>query len=159
LADSCQWQFVTLATAGDNGERVEAEPCYITNQSISQAFFETLTFGRIDHDISRKPKDEVEVEMKIARIEAVEQRRFFITHSGFMGLGPVQAKVGDKVVVVIGVNVPLILREETTIERYAVVGEAYVHGLMDGLAVDENRWDALEETFGRRPKLEQFLLN
>jgi hypothetical protein len=54
-------------------------------------------------------------------------------------------KVGDVVVVVMGGKVPLVLREKGNDEengKWEVIGTAYVHGFMDGLAsgwVEEGR--------------------
>jgi len=61
------------------------------------------------------------------------------------------AKVGDVVVVVAGGKVPVTLREKGNDEgnrKWEVVGTAYVHGFMDGLAaewVGESRFK--EKTF------------
>jgi hypothetical protein len=54
-------------------------------------------------------------------------------------------KVGDVVIVVRGGKVPLVLREKGNEEgngKWEVIGTAYVHGFMDGLAtgwVEEGR--------------------
>ncbi|KAF6811522.1 ankyrin and het domain protein [Colletotrichum sojae] len=56
------------------------------------------------------------------------------------GLCPPEAQVGDAICVLFGCSVPVILRE--TSDGYVeLLGEAYVHGYMDGEAVenlDEN---------------------
>ena len=57
-------------------------------------------------------------------------RRFFITTKGFMGLAPAIAQVGDKVCLISGCCTPFIIRPEGP--NYALVGESYVHGVMDG---------------------------
>jgi len=56
-----------------------------------------------------------------------------------MGLGPWDTKVGDKMSVLLGLNVPLIWRgkKEDIREGWEVVGEIYVHGIMDGEAIEE----------------------
>jgi hypothetical protein len=64
-------------------------------------------------------------------------RRFFITRNGYFGLGPKAAREGDRVVVLLGVDVPFVLRKLDRIHR--VVGEAYVHGIMHGEAVEQWR--------------------
>ena len=50
---------------------------------------------------------------------------------GLMGLVPQVAELGDTVSVVAGCQVPLIMRRIDN-GRWRLVGEAYVHGLMDG---------------------------
>ncbi|KAK4446497.1 heterokaryon incompatibility protein-domain-containing protein [Podospora aff. communis PSN243] len=50
-----------------------------------------------------------------------------------LGLGPGVAEVGDWVVVVEGGRVPFVVRKvEGEEERWRLVGECYVHGMMDG---------------------------
>ena len=76
----------------------------------------------------------------------------------YMGLAPPTAREGDIVVVLYGGNVPYImrraedkdymLRDEISggdaLKAWQFVGEAYVHGLMDGQALDiENVSDAV----------------
>jgi hypothetical protein len=53
-------------------------------------------------------------------------RRFFITRNGYFGLGPLAARTGDRVVVLLGVDVPLMLRRSHSMHQ--VVGEAYIEG-------------------------------
>ncbi|ORY13637.1 heterokaryon incompatibility protein-domain-containing protein [Clohesyomyces aquaticus] len=86
-------------------------------------------------------------------------RRFFVTQNGLMGIGPARLDQGDEVHIVLGSRVPLILRRrrfprgcaqdaqfggsegvQSSIgacnklhyKTYALVGDAYVHGVMDG---------------------------
>ncbi|KAK2039164.1 HET-domain-containing protein [Colletotrichum somersetense] len=58
-------------------------------------------------------------------------RRFFITRRGYMGIGPVDTKAGDSVVVLLGAQVPFVLRG-CGLNKYKVVGETYVSGIMKG---------------------------
>ncbi|KAI1430736.1 heterokaryon incompatibility protein-domain-containing protein [Xylaria sp. CBS 124048] len=79
-------------------------------------------------------------------------RRCFVTDTGYVGLGPDSARVGDAVVVIPGGSVPHILRpggkSETAdfgdgnegAEMWSYVGEAYCDGVMDGeLVAGEGR--------------------
>jgi hypothetical protein len=54
----------------------------------------------------------------------------FRTSNGYMGVGPSALEKGDIVVVLFGCSVPVLLRKVE--DRYALVGECYVQGLMDG---------------------------
>jgi hypothetical protein len=81
------------------------------------------------------------------------RRRFFVTVQGFFGLGTSDTEIGDKVVVLSGCSVPVILRKKQSNvtadsgtaatlaqdnqseEYWYFVGEAFVTGLMDGEAV------------------------
>lgn len=64
--------------------------------------------------------------------------RFFITAPpfGLMGLAPIDAEVGDAIVVLAGGRAPFILRTvENTDEGkiyWRLIGDSYVHGIMDG---------------------------
>ncbi|KAF2444027.1 HET-domain-containing protein [Karstenula rhodostoma CBS 690.94] len=61
-------------------------------------------------------------------------RRFFISEDGYFGLAPPNARKGDRVAVLYGAETPFILRRSSS--TFQVVGESYIHGLMDGEAVD-----------------------
>ncbi|KAJ9613930.1 hypothetical protein H2200_002066 [Cladophialophora chaetospira] len=66
-------------------------------------------------------------------------RRFFITKAGFFGIGPSTMEQNDSVVVLLGLDVPIILREKSKVghasDGYAVIGECYVEGIMCGETV------------------------
>jgi len=65
-------------------------------------------------------------------------RRFFMTERGFMGIGPMNTRQGDVVVVVLGLPIPFVLRQVEGSDPviYNLVGECYVHGIMDGELVE-----------------------
>ncbi|KAK7755418.1 hypothetical protein SLS62_002645 [Diatrype stigma] len=63
-------------------------------------------------------------------INALAWRRLMGTRGGRMGTAPAAAKVGDRVAVLQGCSVPMVLRENG--DGWVVVGECYVHGVMDG---------------------------
>ncbi|KAI4640795.1 hypothetical protein J4E93_008387 [Alternaria ventricosa] len=60
-------------------------------------------------------------------------RRFFVTGAGRVGIGPRCMQPGDVIVVLRGGRKPFILRKKS--DGYWLLGEAYVHGIMDGEAV------------------------
>ena len=79
----------------------------------------------------------------LKRVEAVIWgRTFFEMHPTVgskisykcFGLGPDDSKVGDLVCVLFGCSVPVVLRR-TAPDDYEFIGECYVHGIMDGEAV------------------------
>ena len=67
-------------------------------------------------------------------------RCFAITEKGYMAIVPPGTKEGDMVCLILGGQVPFVFRQFQTsdIDRsrkeqsYALVGECYVHGMMDG---------------------------
>ncbi|KAI3324641.1 HET-domain-containing protein [Xylariaceae sp. AK1471] len=68
-------------------------------------------------------------------------RHFFTTENGYMGIGPVGVKPGDEVWSLIGGHVPFVLRPaDHHLGRsihglsFQMVGECYVHGIMNGEA-------------------------
>ncbi|KAK0118338.1 hypothetical protein ONS95_012628 [Cadophora gregata] len=72
--------------------------------------------------------------------------RFCITDSKHFSMIPISSEPGDVLVVLDGAKVPIVLRplpDEVTLEKFQVVGGAYVHGLMDGEA-NAGRWKERE---------------
>jgi hypothetical protein len=69
-------------------------------------------------------------------------KRGFSTDKGMIGLGNRDIQVGDSVCVLTGGSMPFILRQ---VEghggdiAYQYIGQAYVHGIMDGEAMNEGR--------------------
>lgn len=73
--------------------------------------------------------DNSELTMRI--LSALSQRKFFIADSGYFGLANRSCLVGDRIFILLGANVPFVLRKLSTgTDQYA--GQAYVHGIMDG---------------------------
>ena len=68
------------------------------------------------------------------------RRRLFITESGHMGLTHRSNRVGDKVYVLLGGDMPFVLRPKGS--HFLFRGEAYVHGIMDGEALTNARQKA-----------------
>jgi hypothetical protein len=63
------------------------------------------------------------------------RRRPFRTLKGHFGIGPCKMLPGDLLYILIGVDVPYIVRPDTH-GRLRLVGEAYVHGIMDGEVIE-----------------------
>ena len=92
---------------------------------------------------------------------AVVRRTFIVTKKGHIGLGPTSCRAGDLVVLMPGGKVPYILRPapkedemaRTSIRsaptecietrRFTFLGDAYVHGIMNGEAFDEKRLEPI----------------
>ncbi|KAJ5062687.1 heterokaryon incompatibility protein-domain-containing protein, partial [Bipolaris maydis] len=68
---------------------------------------------------------------------AILDRRFFIASNGCMGMGPPEMQPGDSIVILLGSTVPFCIRamQDAPNGNYRLVGDAYVHGLMDGEGV------------------------
>jgi hypothetical protein len=69
---------------------------------------------------------------------ACNRRRLFMTQYGDVGLGPLNVREGDIVVILYGAPWPIVLRElpgNHEQNHFELVSMCYVHGLMDGEAV------------------------
>jgi hypothetical protein len=64
-------------------------------------------------------------------------RRFCVTEKGYIGLVPPHTELGDKVCVVFGASTPFLLRDAGE-GKHALVGECYMHAMMDGEMVPES---------------------
>jgi hypothetical protein len=69
-------------------------------------------------------------------INTIARRRFFITGKRMLGLGPAAIEGGDVVVILFGGSVPFVLRPSDDGRHWRLVGECYVHDVMDSRAVD-----------------------
>jgi hypothetical protein len=74
--------------------------------------------------------------------EACINRRLIKTQQGYLGISSMEAKPGDRVCILFGSQVPVVLRADG--ENWKVIGEAYVHGIMDSEAL---RGDPKARTF------------
>lgn len=78
----------------------------------------------------------------------IEDKDMFVTNEGYVGLGHEGCAVGDAVCIFLGGEVLFLVRADVEGEQkgFKFMGECYVHGIMDGEAMDSGR------------TLEQFLL-
>jgi hypothetical protein len=71
----------------------------------------------------------------------VPNHAFFVTKNGYIGMGPLDTRPGDQVWVLYGGKVPFLVREVRggrlvgESREFTLVGDAYVHGVMDGQAL------------------------
>ncbi|KAF2106889.1 heterokaryon incompatibility protein-domain-containing protein [Lophiotrema nucula] len=74
----------------------------------------------------------------------LEKRRAFITDKGYIGLGPRHVRPGDAVALIHRGHVPFVFRpvhqQGPERHQYQLVGESYVHGLMDREPKDKLRY-------------------
>lgn len=112
---------------------------YVTfDQSLQQALRRTLMADVLlgdDHEVLGRTSSNAEAGWEPYLSRAVTStlpgRTFFATELGLMGLAPIEVQVGDRVCSIVGRETPLVLRKVD--ERYwNLVGECYVHGIMDG---------------------------
>ena len=65
-----------------------------------------------------------------------------------MGIAPVSAEEGDLICLLLGCDFPMLLRKKH--DHYVLVGEAYVHGWMNGEVFPEVSGDPRLQDFGIR---------
>jgi hypothetical protein len=73
----------------------------------------------------------------LQRVQSVVWNRKFLVSKKYewIGLAPMAAQVGDILVVLNGCSVPVVFRPGID-GRFQFVGECYIHGMMDGEAVE-----------------------
>jgi Heterokaryon incompatibility protein (HET) len=63
-------------------------------------------------------------------------RRFCVTKNRYIGMLPARTQPGDLVCILFGADTPFVIREaaepNSTLKSYKLVGDCYIHGMMDG---------------------------
>jgi hypothetical protein len=80
--------------------------------------------------------------------QAMYHRRLFTTVRGYIGIGSRTLSASDRVCILKGCALPLIVRSSEGQEHVQVVGECYIQGYMDGeisqnIGVDGLRWEKI----------------
>ena len=78
---------------------------------------------------------QVEVDASSWAMNVLAWRRLITTNGGYLGLAPAATLPHDKICILAGCNVPLILRPRR--EHYEIIGECYIHGIMRGEAMQD----------------------
>ena len=116
------------------GDRMSEDGATVSDQFLRSVwqFRENVdSFIVADPDIDDlKFLEHEQVESRLAYIAS--GRRFCSTRLGHVGWVPLETQKGDVVGLVCGSKVPLILRPAG--DTYLVVGQSYIHGIMDGEA-------------------------
>ncbi|EME40089.1 hypothetical protein DOTSEDRAFT_158763 [Dothistroma septosporum NZE10] len=90
-----------------------------------------------EHSLDRK--------FRIATHRNWMAKRLAVTNTGHVGMVPQTARKNDIVCVLFGCSVPMVLRPVGD-GTHKVVGEAYVHGFMDGEALEGGEYGAADYT-------------
>jgi hypothetical protein len=84
--------------------------------------------------------------MRLALL-SLDQRVLMTTRTGYLGLAPKAVQQGDVVAILLGCECPIVLRPYSD-NVFHVIGECYVHGLMDGEIISQkNGENPLEREF------------
>ena len=76
-----------------------------------------------------------------SKLATTLDRRFFRTTKGYIGMGPRPLQKGDVVALFKGGMVPLVIRSLE--DKWELVGDCYVHGIMHGEAYSAQRCSVL----------------
>ena len=88
------------------------------------------------HDWSSSPAQEATGMAWVSQISSnILNQRFCVSSSGILGLGPEAIKQGDKICILLGCSLPVILRPIDN--HYILIGRAYMDGYMTGEAMEK----------------------
>jgi hypothetical protein len=66
------------------------------------------------------------------QMERMHNSRPFLSETGYVGMCPMQAEVGDRIVIFLGARTPYVVRRVDDTNLWRLVGETHVYGIMDG---------------------------
>jgi len=95
--------------------------------------FKTRMGNSLDREAIAMAEGYTEIAMSAAKY--CHNRKLFYTERGWLGLGPPSLQPSDEVWLLKAGRVPFALRP-TPSGQYLLVGEVYIHGIMDGELVD-----------------------
>jgi hypothetical protein len=137
---------------------VTGEPVYevqwrtlIANCSTDETFTAPEEYGE-QYRVCRQIIEDLKLEGRFPRLDDMNSyfKRLFLmmvmyklceTQTGLVGMVPLDTMVGGSVSIFTGGAMPFILRSNTGIEgKFQVVGGSYIHGIMNGEAVQSDKW-------------------
>jgi hypothetical protein len=81
-------------------------------------------------EIQQDSQDMANISLLFDTKESDQTHGFCTTESGYIGMVPQWSRVGDIICLIYGLDVPYVVREVGG--RFRLVGNSYIHGLMDG---------------------------
>jgi hypothetical protein len=120
-------------------------PRVLTREASRELISRTANGAPIGTESLRSlPPDSLWQKYMVDAVQACYGRRFFTTAAGYFGLGPA-AITGENIFccIIFGATVPFLLQKHGDV--YRLVGEAYVHGVMDGETIEMWKRGELEE--------------
>jgi len=108
-----------------------------TSEILSAAFLSTFDTWKFEEGFEEESKHDYLFEMDI------QGQRLFTTRKGYLGIGSSKTRIGDLACVLLGGNVPFLLRPTDELNcqlqldslACSFVGQAYVNGIMNGEAI------------------------
>lgn len=130
------WQTLCCSITPSRGD-LDGDVERTSDHSIHRSWYEDWWVTYENNVPSGSAFTAVELRQLGASIRvSTKMRKFFISKDeGWLGLAPMDAELGDRIVLLEGGSVPYILRAQIGKEtEYELIGDAYVHGIMDGQA-------------------------
>jgi hypothetical protein len=99
----------------------------------------------------KNPTDRLENYLKpyLRRLWYFDKSRLFVTSSGRVGMAHSNVKAGDRIALLTGADTPFVLRPKEAKESFLLVGNAYVHGIMQGEALLYSEVEGRESYYSR----------
>ncbi|KAI1409745.1 heterokaryon incompatibility protein-domain-containing protein [Hypoxylon sp. FL1857] len=103
-------------------------------QSVGWSSHPASLITKIWHTVRDKWYPGAGMLFQASLLRACGGRKFFLTTRGFIGIGPASMKPDDLIVIILGLTVPFVVRrtEDQDSQKYILIGECYVDGIMDG---------------------------
>jgi len=137
VEESSGWQYNARAT-----QAAEQEFCHVLafEEGHQERGFSSL---EAQDELTRMISRERENGASRYRdaMSKLKRKRPYITKLGYVGLGPVFARPGDKVVVFTGAAIPFVIRPVKG--GYCLLGESYCDGIMDGEIVGQRKEETI----------------
>jgi hypothetical protein len=148
--------WIRTITADIGREEGTLKKARLTDKIVRRIYALTRIFDisaeEMLHEFCLSDTDNVDVVLRTvtaillrAVMEITKKKSFFITRTGYFGLGPLALEEGDMVCVLPGCSVPLLIRKRDY--YHVLVGECFVWGLMDGEAMLNRKIDEDYELF------------
>ncbi|KAE8417466.1 heterokaryon incompatibility protein-domain-containing protein [Aspergillus pseudocaelatus] len=146
--------FNTDQLLHEESDMLRAYLTRVRNVTWNRRFFRALM--KAPHtDSSYSPSGQTERDNEVSGSEeepSFEEGKRQWTENDLFGLCPEATTLGDFICILYGCSVPVILRQSTRDPKcYKVIGECYVHGKMEGEAVEdckEEKTLGTDEVFG-----------
>jgi hypothetical protein len=104
-------------------------PSVFMNQATRDKLQASVGLAKLD-EIRKSLEDFQEIDLLFDSGKGSSPHVFCVTDNGYIGMVPQLSEPGDLVSLIYGLDVVYVLRKSA--EKYQLVGDAYVHGMMDG---------------------------
>ncbi|KAF5601570.1 heterokaryon incompatibility 6 OR allele [Fusarium subglutinans] len=160
-----QRRYLELVRLAAEAIPLPVEPCWTSPEDFE--FLERMLKALYPHDLpvvaadlemlSRVDCDFVMGPQRFEElVQASHDSKMFVMETGYVGFGPRCMRPGDIVCVLFGGRTPYVIRPTAVADEYLFLGPAYVHGLMDGEAIDaweKGKWTENQDIQERLFKL------